>query len=260
MPIHRNGSVEIYYEVAGDGPPLVFVHANPFDHRLWLYQVAFFSTRYRCISLDLRGYGRSSQVTTPYTLADMRDDVLGVCRQEGIEQAIFCGCSVGSGIALMIGLDRPDLAKALILVGGNSRGSDSVKRRADHFATTPDLEQSMCSYIRELVAPGFPDTTRGRWLLDMFTSQARHLSGPAIGQVHRARGAADMSPRLAELHMPVLVINGAHDNSLRAGTATAQGIAHATHVVIPGTGHACPIEDPAAFCTAMDEFLTRLPG
>lgn len=257
MAISTATGVEIYYEVAGAGPDLVFIHANPFDHRLWTYQVAWFSQSYRCIAVDLRGYGRSTKVETPYTLADMKDDVLGVCRQEGVSEAIFCGCSVGSGIALMTGLDHPAMTRALVLVGGNAKGSVNVKKRAEMFSTTTTLERDLEGYIRELVAPGFPDTPRGRWLLSWFTRRAPVLSGKAIAEVHRARGAADMSHRLGEVRMPVLVVNGAHDNSLAAGTATAQAIAHAEHLVIPGTGHACPIEDPEAFCTGMAAFLHK---
>jgi pimeloyl-ACP methyl ester carboxylesterase len=255
MPICKTAGADIYYEVSGDGPPLVFIHANPFDHRLWLYQVGYFGPRFRCISMDLRGYGRSSKVETPFTLADLTADVLAVCRAEGVERAVFCGCSVGSGIALMIGLDHPNLVDALILVGGNSRGSDSVKKRAEHFSTTKDLEASLKSYIGELVAPGFPDTPRGHWLLQWFSANWHNLSGPAIAQVHRARGATDMSPRLGEIKVPVLVVNGAHDKSLAAGRETAAAIANARHVVLAGTGHACPIENPEAFCVAVDAFI-----
>src|SRR5215510_2612889 len=139
MPFSDATGSKVYYQVSGEGPAFVFIHANPFDHRLWLYQVAQFSSFYRCISVDIRGYGRTEPVVTPYTLADMKDDVLGVCRKEGIDSAIFCGCSVGSGIALLAGLDQPQMTRALILVGGNSRGSPGVRKRAEDFSQTNDV-------------------------------------------------------------------------------------------------------------------------
>jgi pimeloyl-ACP methyl ester carboxylesterase len=110
--------------------------------------------------------------------------------------------------------------------------------------------------LRELVAPEFSATPRGRWLLGLFAENAHALSGKCIAQIHLARSAADMSGRLASLAVPTLVVNGAHDNSLAAGTETAQRINGARHVVLPGTGHACCIEDPEAFDQAMIEFLT----
>jgi len=255
MPYSSAAGPKIYYEVSGEGPDLVFVHANPFDHRLWLYQVAHFSSYFRCVSVDIRGYGRSDQVETPFTLADMKDDVLGVCGKEGITSAIFCGCSVGSGIALLTGLDHPEMAKALILVGGSSRGSAGVRQRAESFSTTTDVAATIRDHLRDCVAPAFPGTPHGRWILSLFAEKAHALSAKAIAQIHRARGACDMSGRLKDLGVPALVINGAHDNSLAAGRETAAGIKGARHVELPGTGHACCIEDPAAFDQAVIDFL-----
>lgn len=249
--------VKIYYEVSGEGPAFVFVHANPFDHRLWLYQVAQFSSYFRCVSVDIRGYGRSEQVETPFTLADMMDDVLGVCRTEGITSAIFCGCSVGSGIALLTGLDHPEMTKAVILVGGSSRGSAGVRRRADEFGRAKSVTELMPDFLREVVAPGFPATDHGRWILSLFAETAHTLSPLAISQQLRARGACDMSGRLKDLTPPLLVINGAHDNSLPGGRETVAGVKGAQHVVLPGTGHACCIEDPHAFNGAVIGFLRQ---
>ncbi len=107
MPFASNHGVNIYYEVYGDGPPMVLVHANPFDRRLFTYQIARFAPYFRLVALDIRGYGRSDKPATPFTLNDMADDVLAVCAQEKIARAIFMGVSVGSGMSLLIGLDRP---------------------------------------------------------------------------------------------------------------------------------------------------------
>ena len=255
MPFSSASGLRIYYEVSGEGRPIVLVHANPFDHRMWLHQTAHFSPYYRVVGVDLRGYGRSDKPDAPFTLADMAADVIGVCETEGIASAIFCGCSVGSGIALMIGLDRPDTVEALILVGGNSRGSANVARRVLGLTKTTDLPGFLREYLRELVAPDFPGTPRGRWLLGLFTENAHTLSGRCLAQIHLARNAADMSGRLAELDVPALIVNGAHDNSLAAGRETARLIRGAKHVVLPGTGHACCIEDPESFDRTVIDFL-----
>jgi len=254
MPYVRNGGVRIHYQVAGEGPPLLLIHANPFDHRLFTYQIARFSARCRVIAPDLRGYGRSDKPEVAFTLADMADDVLSVCAQEGVARAIVLGVSVGSGIALLIGLDRPALAAAVILVGGSSKGGANIADRVAGY-TSADLKGYQRGHIRELVAPGFCDTLLGRWVLDLFTEHTQPLSGRCIAQIFRAREAADMRARLAGMTPPTLVINGAHDISLERGRETASLIPGARHVVLPGTGHACCIEDPAAFDQAVAEFL-----
>ena len=254
MPYSTANGLSIHYEVHGDGPPLVMVHANPYDRRLFLYQVARFSAFYRVVALDLRGYGLSDKPTDPFTLEDMTQDVLGVCDDLGIAQAIFLGVSVGSGIALKIGLDHAERARGLILVGGSSRPGGSIETRIRGFIDMGPAAYRPV-YMPELFAPGFTDTTPGRWVMNMFCDDAGDLDGRSIARIFEARGAENMLPRLGEIDVPVLVINGEHDNSLERGTETAKHIPDARHVVLPGTGHACGIEDPAAFDAAMMDFL-----
>jgi pimeloyl-ACP methyl ester carboxylesterase len=98
MPYSRANGLDIWYEVAGDGPAMVLVHANPFDHDLWMYQTAHFSTWFKVIGIDIRGYGRSAKVTTSYTLKDMCDDVLGVMRDLGVERACSAAAASGRGL------------------------------------------------------------------------------------------------------------------------------------------------------------------
>ncbi len=254
MPYSTRNGVRIHYETSGEGPPLVFVHANPFDRRLWLHQVARFSAFYKVIAMDLRGYGFSDKPEAAFTLSDMTADVLGVCADEGVTQAIFAGCSVGSGICMQIGLDHPQMAQAVVLVGGSSRGPRNVDELVKGFET-PDLAGYLMSLMRRYVAPGFADTPRGRWTLNLFVERAGDLSAKSIAQIFRARGSFDMSGRLSGLKPPALVVNGEHDGSLPAGQETASLIPGARHVVIPNAGHACCIEDPEAFDRAVIEFL-----
>src|SRR3954462_5773462 len=98
MPYSTANGLRIYYEVSGEGFPFVMVHANPFDHDLRMYQIAHFSTFLQGIAVDIRGYGRSDKPTSPFSLKDMADDVLGVSRDENVGQGILAGVSVGSGM------------------------------------------------------------------------------------------------------------------------------------------------------------------
>jgi pimeloyl-ACP methyl ester carboxylesterase len=246
--------LKIYYEVSGEGLPFLMVHANPFDHNLWLYQIAHFSTYFKVVALDIRGYGRSEKPETPFSLRDMAEDVLGVCRDLDIKEALLGGVSVGSGIALLLGLERPELFKALILVGGSSGPGGSIEERIRGY-TQIGVENYHRQHLRELVAPGFPETRLGKYLFNIFTERDPWLSGASIGQIFRARGGTDMTPRLGTMRVPTLVINGEHDNSLAGGRKTAALIPGAVHKVLPGTGHACNIEDPAGFDALVIDFL-----
>ena len=254
MPYSTANGLKIYYEVSGEGFPFVMVHANPFDHNLWMYQIAHFSTYFKVIAIDIRGYGRSDKPSTPFTLKAMADDVLGVCRDEGVTEAILGGVSVGSGMALLLGLDYPELFKALILVGGSSGPGGDIDERIQGY-TKVGIAKYHIQHLKELVAPDFPQTKLGKYLLNTYVERDPWLSGESIAQIFRARGGTDMTPRLGSMKVPTLVINGEYDNSLKAGQRTASLIPGAMHRILPKTGHACCIEDPAGFDEFVVEFL-----
>jgi pimeloyl-ACP methyl ester carboxylesterase len=254
MPFSTRNGLRIHYEIHGDGPPMVLIHANPFDRRLWMFQVARFSAFYRVIAVDLRGYGLSDKPDTPFTLADMKDDVLGVCADEGINRAIFAGVSVGSGISMLTALDHPEMVQAAILVGGSSGGPRNVAKTLAGFEGQ-DLATYLMTLMRGYVAPGFADTALGGWLLRLFVEDAAHLNATCIANIFRARASCLMTPRLGEMKPPILVINGEHDGSMAGGRETASLTPTAEHFVLPNTGHACCIEDPNGFDRAMIRFL-----
>lgn len=256
MPYSTRNGLRIHYEVHGNGPPMVLVHANPFDRRLWMYQVARFSPFYRVIAVDLRGYGLSDKPETPFTLRDMTDDVLGVCDEEKIDRAIFAGVSVGSGIALCIGLENPERTEAVVLVGGSSSGPRNVEAITAGFEDR-ELGDYLMQLMRGYVAPGFADKAIGQWLLRLFVENSHNLSATCIANIFRARGSYDMTDKLAGMRVPALVINGQYDQSLPAGQTTASMIPGGEHVILANTGHACCIEDPAGFDSAMIAFLQR---
>ena len=174
--------VKIYYDVFGAGFPFVMIHANPFDHNLWMYQIARFSTYFKIIAVDIRGYGRSDKPETPFSLKDMADDVLGVCRDEGIKEAIVGGVSVGSGMALLMGLDHPELCKALILVGGSSGPgarltiaftatlksawkniTSNTSKNWSHRAFLKQNLENTCLTLSSNATPGFPASPSARF-------------------------------------------------------------------------------------------------
>ena len=253
MPFSRANGADIWYEVAGEGPAMVLIHANPFDHDLWMYQTAHFSTWFKVVGIDIRGYGRSAKVTTSYGLKDMCNDVIGVMNDAGIERAVCGGCSVGSGIALLLALDHPDRFNALILVGGNSGSSDRYQKRIDGYrGNLPDYH---IKHLRELVSPQFAESRLGSHLLNLFVEREPRLSGEAIAQVFMAGNHTDTTERLPTMKVPTLVINGELDHSLPAGRRTASLVPGAVHKVLPGTGHACCIEDPSGFDRLVIEFL-----
>jgi 3-oxoadipate enol-lactonase len=255
MPYCTRDGVRLHYVTAGEGPAFVLIHANPFDHTLFRYQIAKYSTRFRVIAVDLRGYGRSDPITTEYRFEDLNEDVLAICATEKVKEAIVMGVSVGSTMGLAMALDRPDLVKALIAVGGGANKSDRATSRIDNYRSKGlDYHRE---HLESLVAPDFPKTPLGRYIIGDFLERGRALKwkGHALARVLEALSKADLIARLPSLKVPTLIINGAHDHSLPRGKATAGLIPSARHAVLADTGHACCIEDPEGFDELVYEFL-----
>lgn len=255
MPISRRNGVDIHYETAGRGFPFVMIHAIPFDHRLWTYQVMRFSTWFKCISIDIRGYGRSTKVREPFTLRDMCDDVIGVLDDEGAREAIVMGCSIGSKMALLLGVDDPARFRAVVMVGGNSGLQHQFDKRIQGYRTQ-DIATYRWAHLEYGVSPAFSKRPLGRYLLDSFMDATEGLDPEAIARVFEALAVADVQPKLPTFRTPSLIINGEHDGALPRGAETAKLIPKARHVILKDTGHACNIEDPAAFDSAVMMFLT----
>ena len=127
-----------------------------------------------------------------------------------------------------------------------------------HGYTKIGIEKYHIQHLRELVAPDFPETKLGKYLLNTFVERDPWLSASRSAQIFRARGGLDMTPRLRTMKVPTLVINGEYDNSLAGGKKTASLIPGAVHKILPKTGHACNIEDPAGFDEFVIEFLRAI--
>jgi pimeloyl-ACP methyl ester carboxylesterase len=257
MKFAHNGTLRIAYESQGGGPPLVLVHANPFDHRLWLYQVAHYAESHKIVNVDLRGYGLSDKPESPFSLRDMADDVLAATSTEGIGRAVFMGASVGANIALLIGLDNPERTAGLVLVGGGASSSPRFPERVAGYQSG-DVAGYQLEHLRQLVAPAFFESELGAWLVRLFNERAPHLSGASIAQIFRALMAFDVTDRLPSLQPPTLIVNGDLDMALPNSREVAEKVPGARHVILPGTGHACCLEDPTAFAAAVTPFLNEL--
>lgn len=261
MPVSRANGVDIYFERSGSGPPLVLIHPMPFDHNLWLYQQARFSSSFTTVAMDLRGWGRSAKPHTAFTLRDMGDDIMALLREQGLaSDAVVLGCSVGSKVALMLAIDHPDVFRAAILVGGNSGPQNQfdhrIKAYREHLAAGT-IEGYHRGHLRHGVTAAWADTPIGSYLIEGFVERARShpLDAEAIANVFNALTVSDLIPGLATYKTPTLIVNGEHDSAFQAGLKTSELIKHSIRRVLPGAGHCCFVEKPDVFDGYVIKFL-----
>ncbi|MEE2954896.1 MAG: alpha/beta hydrolase [Pseudomonadota bacterium] len=254
MPYSIRSGVRIYYEVIGTGPPLLMLHANPCDHRMWMYQISHFSRYFKVIATDMRGYGRSDKPQKQYPFCDLIRDIIGVCQQENVSRGILMGASMGSKIGFQVGIEHPNLFQAQIHVGGNSFRGSSYDARIIGYEKE-HLPSYRKMHLKELFAPGFVDTKRGRYLSKVILEDSGLLSGKAISSLFHTFDKIELSREVSQIKVPVLIVNGEYDNSLEGGKETANLIKSSKHETILGTGHLCNLEDPSAFDLIVEGFL-----
>jgi pimeloyl-ACP methyl ester carboxylesterase len=160
MPYSERNGVKTYYEATGEGMPFVMLHANPCDHWMWSYQIANFSHRFRVIAPDMRGYGRTDKPLEIYSFDALVEDVLGVLEQEGVENGILAGASMGSKMAFKLAAARPGLFQAHIHVGGNAFRGTSYDDRIVGYETEEferAIRTGFCRYrTRPIHMPDHP--------------------------------------------------------------------------------------------------------
>lgn len=248
-----------------DAPPMVFVHPNPMDRSGWMYQTAHFSTWYRCVAVDLPGYGRSPRATAGLTMVDVAEACWeALDRLANDAPTVLVGCSVGGNVVQHMYHLRPDRTDAVVMSGSGWRQEkDFVKRRVEGY-TLGGLGYRD-DYMLQSFGAAFRSTPLARWLADLFLERNATADLESILLMFGALGEPDPDWLAKELRAPVLVMTGSEDFTNGPARALAERLPDAELVELAGAGHACQFEQPWVFDAEMIRFLRahghhHLPG
>jgi len=271
MPYANSNGVRLYYEQAGRGTPLVFVHEFADDLYSWEAQLRYFSRRYRCIAFNARGYPPSDvpHAVAKYSQAISTDDIANVMRHLKISKAHIIGCSMGGYATLHFGLRYPRLALSLTAVGVGF-GSDPDKRsqflhdneimarRFEELGTAEAIRPYQVGPARVQFQNKDP-----RGFAHFCAEFAKHS---ALGSANTLRGVQGRRPTiyslehgLAKLKVPLHMISGDEDNNcLEPGIFIKRVCPSAQLTVVANTGHAVNLEEPDLFNRITAEFLAQV--
>ena len=250
MPkLNRNG-VELYYEVHGDGTPVLLTHGYSSSSHMWEGQVGPFSKRYQLITWDMRGHGKSDYPADQgaYSEAATVADMAAILDAVGAKSAIIGGLSLGGYMSLAFHLKHPDRTRALLII---DTGPGYKKDEARDGWNATSIKRA-----ERLEAEGLPKGGGAE------TRTAPHRS--ADGLAKAARGMltqrdARVIESLPDIKVPSIVVVGADDTPfIAASDYMAAKIPGAKKVVIPAAGHASNIDQPEAFNAAVLGFLGEL--
>jgi 3-oxoadipate enol-lactonase len=256
------GELELAYEEAGSGPPLLFIHGWPHDRTLWSGQLSGLSTHARCIAPDLRGFGGST-VRGPYSMAQYAEDLVALLDSLGIDRAIVCGLSMGGYVAMAMLRQHRDRVRAVILASTRATADTPEGRekrmRLIAFARENGVEALATRQLRAMVGETTFDS-RPELLESLRRLMASAPLDGVLGALQAMADRPDSTETLRSLDVPAIVIGGAEDSFTPPAELRqlAAGIPGARLERIATAGHVCAFERPAAFNHLVTEFLETL--
>ncbi|MBE0671657.1 MAG: alpha/beta hydrolase [Anaerolineales bacterium] len=201
-------NIDLSYERHGTGTPLVLIHGFPLDLSIWDSIVPLLESDFDLIIPDLRGFGESSTVDTPYTMLDFANDIAGLLDFLGVEKAFLAGHSMGGYVALAFAREYPDRVNGLALVSSQA-ADDAPERKAGRYKTAKDVLEKGVDVVAESMTPKLSANEKVQEFANLLM-KAQSKAG-VIGALKAMAEREDFTSILPEFNFPVLLIHGDAD-------------------------------------------------
>jgi pimeloyl-ACP methyl ester carboxylesterase len=268
MPTVQANGIDIYYEVQGEGEPLLLIPYLAADQACYAFQVADYAKHFTCFTVDLRGAGLSGKPEGIYTTELLADDIAAFMQAADVERAHVAGLSLGAATGMWLAAKHPARVKSLSLHSGWPRTDPYLRAVVEQWRVmapalgsvtdmvitgifpwcfTPELYASRPEYIDSLA-----DFVRGRPMppVDAFLRQSEAVLS------HDAHDVLGM------IEAPALITFGRHDmvTSTRFADPLTDGIGGSEVIVFDACAHAPIYEDVEEFNGRTLAFLHRHSG
>ena len=260
MPTLRVRDIDMYYEVSGEGDPLLLLHGLGSSTRDWEYQEPVFSKRYKVITVDARGHGRTDKPEGPYSVEQFAADTAEFIRMMKTGPLHIVGLSMGGVIAFQLAVDAPDLIRSMCIV--NAGPELLLPRLKDKFMLFTRLfivrVLGMRMVGRKLAGEMFPHKHQEKFRKKLIDRWAENDKGAYLDTVNALVGWS-VSDRIGRITCPVLVIRGEFDDTpLEVTDAQLARMPNAKKVVIKDSRHATPVDQIDEFNRLLMEFLKSM--
>jgi pimeloyl-ACP methyl ester carboxylesterase len=256
MPYLTRDGVKLYYEEAGSGDEtMLFVHGWTCNLSHFEAQVTHFAGRYRCISVDLRGHGKSDAPAQTYTIHGFADDLAWMCGELGVSQPIVIGHSMGGLTALILAAERPDLVGAAVFVDAPlllPADALAVRRPILDTFWGSDYVNAAVAYANDRFFIDTDDPQRRAQILEGVAAMPQHVLASAWQSILET-DSVPAARSFGERGTPGLYIGAARP------LADLQQLRElCPQVIVTQTarsGHFCQIEVPEQVNAMIDRFL-----
>ena len=261
MPFVTIGTNDIHYRDEGSGFPIVFIHGLAGDMNAWRPQVDSLQGRYRCITFDNRGAGRSTQRDEPITTLELAGDTIGLMDELRVKQAHIVGRSMGGAIAQHIALERPAAVQSLVLCASFARLDPMGERVLTLMRQVLEWRGGWADHaahsVPNFVSPAFfnehPEAVAR---IEGLIASTDRLPACYIRQNHACL-EHDLLDRLESIGQPALIMAGGRDPicSLTATTWMSDRLPNARAVIFEASSHFFLIEEPERFQETLATWL-----
>lgn len=257
------GRVELSWEEAGRGTPVVLLHAFPLNRKMWAPQAEALAGRCRVITPDFRGHGESGVAEEDSTMERLAEDVRGLLDHLKLERVALGGLSMGGYVALAFVRRWPERVRALVLADTRA-GADTEEGRKGRYETAALAEREGSAAIADLMVPKLlgPATLEHKPEVVAAVREMILEASPAgIAAALRGMAARPASfDLLPQIECPTLIVVGEQDGLTPPADseAMAKAIPNSKLVKISEAGHLSGLEQPAIFNRSLEKFLAKV--
>ncbi|MEU6739150.1 alpha/beta fold hydrolase [Streptosporangium sandarakinum] len=257
--------MHLYTRSAGEGVPVVLLHAFPLSSAMWLAQREGLSAHCKVITPDLRGFGGSVLGDEEPSLDVMADDVARTLDREGVDRAVVGGLSMGGYVTMALCRRHPDRLMGVVLADTKASADPDQARANRERIAAAVVEDGSAVLLEEVLPPLVGRTTAERRAMVYGRVRGLVQSAPprAVAWAQRAMAARpDSFDTLRGLKVPALVLVGEEDGLTPRGDAEAmvEAVPDGRLAVIEKAGHLSAVEQPEAFNRALAGFIAELAG
>jgi 3-oxoadipate enol-lactonase len=260
MKMLTTGGGALAYDVQGEGPPVLLLHAFPLGLAMWDAQVSALRGQHQVIRFDDRGFGGSPPGDGLLSMERIADDAAALLDHLAIARAVICGVSMGGYAAFAMVRRHADRVRGLVLADTRAAADTPEAREGRAALAQKVLREGAAAAAEAFVPKLLGETTRRDRPHVVARVREIVLGNPPRGIADALAGLAaraDSTPTLREIRVPTLVVCGEEDALTPPADAEAlqRGIAGSRLVLIPRAGHLANVEDPDAFNRALLGFL-----
>ena len=259
MPKEKVNDIEMYYELIGEGEPLLLIHGLGSSTRDWEFQVPTFSQKYQVITIDIRGHGKTDKPKGAYSMKLFTEDISELIKKLGIYATHVLGISLGGGIAFQFAVDYPDLVKSLIIVNaGIEMPLDSFKLKLEAFKRIFIVKLVGMKKMGEVLAPRLFIKPEQEELQKKLVERWAENNKKAYLSAMRALIGWSVRDQINKIKCPTLIIGSDEDyapSSVKEENTTL--LQNAKFIEIEDARHAVPMEKPDEFNEIVMKFLSE---